>query len=385
MKRRIASDLQNFIVFRQKLLAPSEHFIPTCYVGFDAMQPIWLADRYEEHAHLLSGEKLRISGSTIRRALYYNFGTGADLDAVSRHRPVLVHAHFGKGGALALPLARRLGLALAVTFHGGDATKETHYRKRLFPSIYQRRLRALKQYADLFVCVSDFVRRKLLALDFPDRKMVVNPIGIEVRDRLDRAEQRGVVHFVGRLVEKKGVADLIRAASQLSDSAHGGEIRIIGDGPLRTELELLAADLGAPVRFLGWQEPAEVRRQLARSQLLVVPSCTAESGDSEGLPTVALEAMAAGLPVVGTDHGGIPEAVRHGETGLIVPERDPNALGKAIVHIIENPELGRRFGEAGHARARAEFNAAVQLRRLQKLFQEMVFGRLEGDREAMRR
>src|SRR4029077_21169462 len=115
----------------------------------------------------------------LDRTLFRHFGLLPSQPDLGAFRPVVLHAHFGRGGALALPIARSLGIPLVVTFHGADATKETHYRRRLVPRIYQRRLAALQREAALFVCVSEFVRDRLVARGFPPDKLEVIHQGVE--------------------------------------------------------------------------------------------------------------------------------------------------------------------------------------------------------------
>src|SRR6202007_164135 len=128
-----------------------------------------------------------------------------DLRALN---PRLVHAHFGRGGALALPIARALGASLVVQYHGGDATKDKHYRRSLLPTIYQQRLAELQRKAALIICVSDFIRDRLLARGFPAEKLLVHRYGVEM-DGLDAAPPAGASQpyllFAGRFVEKKGI------------------------------------------------------------------------------------------------------------------------------------------------------------------------------------
>ena len=108
----------------------------------------------------------------------------------------MLHAHFGRGGALALPIAQRLDIPLYVTYHGGDATKFTHERKRLLPTIYQRRLSAMQDYANGFLCVSDFVARRLEAQGFPKHKLITHYIGIDLADMQAPTSKRwpAVIH-----------------------------------------------------------------------------------------------------------------------------------------------------------------------------------------------
>jgi glycosyltransferase involved in cell wall biosynthesis len=178
-------------------------------------------------------------------------------------RPRLVHAHFGRGGALALPLARALGIPLVVTFHGGDATKEKHYRRGLVPTVFQRRLAALREEAALVICVSDFLRDRLVERGFPPEKLGVIRYGVETDDAgsPEAAPSHPEILFVGRFVEKKGVTHLVEAMRMLESQGSDLRLALIGDGPLRGALESQARSL-KNVRFLGWLPQVEVRRRM---------------------------------------------------------------------------------------------------------------------------
>jgi colanic acid/amylovoran biosynthesis glycosyltransferase len=296
-------------------------------------------------------------------------------------RPRLLHAHFGRGGALALPIARALGIPLVVTFHGGDATKETHYRPRVVPRIYARRLAALQEYAALFVCVSEFVRDRLLARGFPPEKLEVIYQGVDEGGDIDAAPPGApeaaadpYILFVGRFVEKKGATHLIDAMRLLESRGSTVRLMLIGDGRLGQALRDQARGLKRVV-FLGWLPHAEVRRRMRGALALCVPSVTGRDGDAEGLPTVIFEAMAEGAPVVGSRHAGIAEAVEHGRTGLLVPEGDTPALADALERMVACPELRRRLGTAARAVAAERFSAIGQSRRL-----ESALLRVAGER-----
>ena len=268
---------------------------------------------------------------------------------------------------MALPIAQALGIPLVVTFHGADATKETHYRPRLVPHIYQRRLAALQREAALFVCVSEFVRERLLARGFPPDKLEVIHQGVEIGD-VHPPEPSGpddpIVLFVGRFVEKKGVSDLIAAMRLLESRGREARLVLIGDGPLAAALRDEARGLRL-VSFLGWLPNDEVRRAMRRAVAVCVPSATAGEGDSEGLPTVIFEAMAEAAPVVATRHAGIAEAIEHERTGLLVPEGDPPALADALERLIAQPALRTQLGIAARAVAAERFSALRQSRQLE--------------------
>jgi len=149
------------------------------------------------------------------------------------------------------------------------------------------------------------------------------------------------------------------------------ELSVLGEGPLRGDLERRARIAGVKASFEGWKSEAEVRKAMRRALLLAVPSRAAGGGDSEGLPTVVMEAMALGVPVVATRHAGIPEIVTDRVTGLLVPEADPAALAEAILAIKSDPEsAGRMRGEA-YADVRARFDAKRQSQILERRLIEL--------------
>jgi glycosyltransferase involved in cell wall biosynthesis len=370
------------LVYRHRLAPLSEvGFLSRFYVGFEHLAPVWLGCRLDAGASALPGDKLLLGRAgtlgTFDRTLFRHLGRLPPEPDLLALRPRLVHAHFGRGGAFALPIARALGIPLVVTFHGGDATKEAHYRRRLAPPVYQRRLTALQREAALLICVSEFVRDRLVARGFPPDKLEVIHQGVEIA--AGPAEGSGAagdphILFVGRFVEKKGVAHLIEAMRLLEGRGSGARLVLIGDGPLAGALREQARGL-KQVTFCGWLPNEEVRRAMRGAAALCVPSVTARDGDAEGLPTVIFEAMAEGLPVVGSNHAGITEAVEHDRTGLIVPEGDPQALADALASLIDDPELRRRLGTAARAAVAQRFDAVAQSRRL-----EAALLRVAGDR-----
>lgn len=369
-----------FLVYRHRLAPLSEvGFLSRFYAGFEHLAPVWLGYHVDKGAAVLPGDKLRLGRpgalGAVDRALFRYAGVLPPQPDLRALRPRLVHAHFGRGGALALPIARALGIPLVVTFHGADATKETHYRRRLVPRVYARRLAALQREAALFVCVSDFVRDRLLARGFPADKLEVIRQGVELdaspTERPPAEQGRLCILFVGRFVEKKGVEHLIEAVRLLEARGSTAELILIGDGPLAGALREQARGLPC-VSFQGWLPTAEVRRWMRGAAALCVPSVVARDGDSEGLPTVIFEAMAEGVPVVASQHAGIAEAVEHGRTGLLVPPGDPVALADALGRLIADPAARERLGAASQATARERFDVIRQSRRLEAALLRVV-------------
>jgi len=282
-------------------------------------------------------------------------------------RPRLIHEHFGKGGALALPIARALGVPLVVTFHGGDATKDKHYRRRLVPTVFQRRCAALQKEAALIICAAEHIRKALIGRGFPAAKLKVICYGVEpdADSGPVASSERPYLLFVGRFVEKKGIGYLLDAMRVLESEGAAVDLVLIGDGPL-TEVLSRQSDGLRGARFLGWLPNQEVRRAMRGALAICVPSVTARAGDSEGLPNVVIEGMAAAVPVIASDHGGIGEAVEHERTGFLVPPADPQAIATAVRRLLSDPALRRQMGIAARLAATEHFNAIAQSRVLEE-------------------
>ena len=175
---------------------------------------------------------------------------------------------------------------------------------------------------------------------------------------------------VGRLVEKKGIGYVLEAVRRLQDAGLVVEYELAGEGPLRQRLEADARRLGVEqrVRFLGWRSQEQVREALDRADLLVAASVTAGNADEEGIPNVLKEAMAVGVPVVSTRHGGIPELVEHGVSGILVPERDPEALAAQLAELAAHPERRGELAAAGRALVERDYDIERLNDRLVTLF-----------------
>jgi colanic acid/amylovoran biosynthesis glycosyltransferase len=359
------------LVYRDRIVPRSEaHFLRRLYLGFEALTPHWVGCRTDDGLEALGTDPL-ILGNGMRggfdRMLFKQFGILPNKQDLAALRPRIVHAHFGRGGALALPIARQLGIPLVVTYHGGDATKDTHYRRRLLPTIYQRRLESLKHEAAAIICVSDFIRTRLLDRGFPAGKLKVIRYGIEMMaDEAQSPLAEPYALFVGRFVEKKGIVHLLDAMRLLRAQGRMLPLVLIGDGPLTEPLKAAAADLG-DIRFLGWRDQATVRGWMRGALALCVPSVTARAGDAEGLPNVVLEAMAAATPVIGARSAGIGEAIEDQVTGLLVPPGDPAALAAALARLIDDPVARRAMAQAARQRATENFSAIAQSRRLEAM------------------
>ena len=366
-----SSDGGALLVYRDRIVPRSEaHFLRRQYVGFRRLTPIWVGCRADVGLPDLKAEPILLGRRGVVGALdrffFKQFARLPPAPDLAVLRPRLIHAHFGRGGALALPIARALRLPLVVTFHGGDATKEKHYQRQFIPTIFQRRCAALQREAALIICVAEYIREVLLIRGFPAAKLKVIRYGVEpdADNRPEPAAQRPYLLFVGRFVEKKGVRHLLDAMRRLESDAAPVDLVLVGDGPMAESLKRQAAGLTG-ARFLGWLPNREVRRMMRGALAICVPSVAVQNGDSEGLPNVVLEAMASAAPVIASDLGGIGDAVEHGRTGFLLPPADSQAIAAAVVQLLGDPALRSRMGVAARAAATAHFDALTQSRMLE--------------------
>jgi glycosyltransferase involved in cell wall biosynthesis len=233
----------------------------------------------------------------------------------------------------------------------------------------------LQKTGALFLSCSDYVRARGLEMGYPADRTIVHSIGVDVERFKPPAtlrQREKSVLFVGRLVEKKGCGSLIEAMVDVQRHSPAAELVVIGAGPLRADYEARAVELGVRCRFLGVQPTAVVRDRMSRASVFCVPSVVAASGDAEGFGMVFIEAQAMGLPVVSTLSGGIPEAVKNGETGLLVAERDSAALAEAILRLMQDEELWQQYSLAGRRNVVNHFNLVQQTGRLENLFEQLL-------------
>lgn len=361
------------LIFKETLLPPSETFILAQMRALATFAPQLGGLERVQPSLPLKDDPLVLSGNVswlapIRSRVYRRIGIAPTFHhRVKRFRPDLLHAHFASGGRSALALSRSLGVPLIVTLHGSDVTAR-QLKKDLYKS--------LGDEAALFLCVSKFIRNCAVDAGFPQEKLLVHYIGVDCSQFFPEAGNHTSeeVLFVGRLVEKKGCEYLLRAMQYVQKIRPASALVIIGDGPLRPELEEMSARLKLRCRFTGTLPTSSIRTALRRARVFCLPSVTAGNGDSEGLPTVLAEAQAMGLPVVATVHAGIPEIISHEVNGLLTPERDHGAISSALCRILEDESLWERFRRAAVRQVDEHFNLKTQTAKLEQIYGAVVAG-----------
>jgi glycosyltransferase involved in cell wall biosynthesis len=371
------------LVYRNELLPPTEIFILSQANALRRFQPLFAGlRRLRDGLDLTPHPVLSLTSSeawgekATRRAFLRTGRAGKLIGALREQSPQIIHAHFAVDACAVLPIAKKLRVPLVVTLHGYDVSCNEEALKR-WPTTraYLRRKEELWGFTVLFICVSESVRRRALALGFPEQKLWVHHIGIDLRGpgkQMDQRRDLKIVLFAGRLVEKKGCIHLIRAMDRVLKAVPGARLVIAGDGPLRKPLEDEAASRCGDVVFLGQQPNAAVRQWMQRSRVLVAPSVQARDGDCEGLPTVLCEAQAEGLPVIAFATEGVPEALPPDRRESLPKAGDIAALADEIIRLMKDDRMWQQVSDAGRRHVEAHFDLAAQTKLLEDKYEEVT-------------
>ncbi len=332
------------------------------YSPFQSVQPMGYGKALE------GDQRLRWSAYACA-APYLLSGLVATRRAIARWRSQLVHAHWVlPNGPLAAAAAHSAGVPMVTTLHGSDLYLAL--RNAPLRWLAARSLRASRLVTS---CSPDLLQGARV-LGAGESKLSLIPWGGDTtrfaagngqawRDRWGIHPARLVVLAVGRMVEKKGFAHLLRAFQQMLASCEVEPqttplLVLAGEGAQRADLVAMQVALGLDenVQFCGQVSADELPDVMAAADVVVVPSVVDGSGNQDGLPTVALEAMAAGKPVVASALGGLPLVVQDGCTGLLVPPGDEPALAEAILTLVRAPATAQRMGEAAHERVERDLS-----------------------------
>jgi colanic acid/amylovoran biosynthesis glycosyltransferase len=327
------------------------------------------ARAFAAHPKTLARIGLRITARLRRRPLdaaksLEALGRGLEqLDWIRDFDPDIIHAHWGTyPSTVAWALGRVLGKPFGVTCHAHDIFVNDHL------------LREKIEQATVPVTISRFNVDYLAEHATPraSERLHVVHCGVELATIPFRRESRedDLVVAVGRLDPIKGFDVLVDALGELRREGRRVRCRIIGQGPLEADLRERIArhGIGDTVELVGALPQEKVREALYGAAIFVLPSVVTATGDRDGIPVSLMEAMAAGTPVVSTRVSGIPELVDDGREGLLVPQRDPPALARALARLLDDPALGEQMAHAARKKVEREFDAAEEARKLLALF-----------------
>jgi colanic acid/amylovoran biosynthesis glycosyltransferase len=304
-------------------------------------------------------------------ALYYRGEMQGLMKIFRRRNADLMHIYFGHTGVHLLPFVKGWGKPCVVSFHGADVMPREHQPE------YDGQLRELLRVTPLVLARSLSLAERLKELGCPPEKIRLNRTGIPLGEyplRERRTPEDGAWHFVQacRLIPKKGIATALKAFAGFHREYPRARFSLAGEGPMKREVEEMALELGIAkaVELRAFLGQADLARLYGEAHFFVHPSEMTADQNQEGVPNSMLEAMATGLPVLATLHGGIPEAVESGRTGLLVPERDEVGLLRAMLDLAAHPERAFAMGRAASESVRLEFEQRKQIEKLESYYDE---------------
>ncbi len=295
------------------------------------------------------------------------------VDLLEKWGPALVHVYYGHKAVKYRRMLEAAGIPWLVSFHGVDVVKFVK------DPGYLEELGRVFDEAQLVLARSESLLARLRELGCPEEKLRLNrtPVPLEsipYKRREAPADGKWRLLQACRLIQKKGLFTTIKALPKVVERWPELKFVLCGTGPEEERLQKAVADAGLEqnVEMLGWVNQAQLLEQFDRAHAFLHPSELTKSQDQEGVPNAMVEAMAAGLPVVATQHGGIPEAVDDQKDGYLVPEKDSAALADAILKLLGDPETLGLFSENAAASVKAKFGFEEQIAALEACYAESL-------------
>ncbi|RXT06401.1 glycosyltransferase [Ammoniphilus sp. CFH 90114] len=292
---------------------------------------------------------------------------------MKQKRTAVIQAFFGPSAIRILPYKRKTSIPLVSSFHGKDVSARLRERG------YKRKLRSVFRHSSRVLVVSREMKRKLIRLQCPKRKIRVIKTGIDLKKfpfKLRRPPRKNNITFlsIGRLVPKKGMDILVQAFARVHRKYPKTRLIIVGDGSMRSKLRRMIRKRGLKscVTLKGKLSHKEVRKELKKAHVFVLASRTARNGDKEGIPNSLVEAMASGLPAISTNHSGIPELIKDGKTGFLAKQGSIRSLTKQMIRMIKQKKKWRKLTRSARAFIEKEHNIKKQVRKLERIYQKVA-------------
>ncbi len=329
--------MRKVLHYKTNFLNKSETFIDRLIRNHQNYNPVVMCFRkraYTDGLRIHELPKLGFKSKVNHAAFHLNLSLPWFRKTIMLEKPDLIHTHFGYDSYKLLSISNKTGIPLVTSFYGSDVSRlpmEWGWIKR-----YQK----LAVYGAAFIAASDFMKKQLVGLGFPEHKISIVRFGLNTAEFKYFEGNRDLtsIMMVGRLVEKKGFMYGIKAVSNLINKGRIITLNIFGDGPMMNSLQKFVRELNIQhlVHFHGFQPLEYIEQEMEKHGLLLAPSITASDGDMEGLPNTVLEAMAKGTIVVSSRHAAIPEAIIHGQSGFLTDEKNVNGIAEIIESVLDN-------------------------------------------------
>lgn len=367
--------MEPIVIYRSFYGQLSETFVRDHVHGLRRFLPFVLANRLDPRGPASSAQTTVVPNHGKLSGPLWHAGLAWQAHRLLRKiSPRLIHAHFLIDGVSILPYAKRLNIPLVVTAHGYDATlRPEALAESSEGRLLLARQKALMRDAAMILCVSDFIRDELLARGYPDEKLVLQYLGVDIRAIHPQigGARRGVL-TVGRLVEKKGTRLLIEAYARLPESLRAEHpLKVIGDGTLRRELEALANELGVAVDFLGAQPRNRIFEELLNTATFCLPSVRAASGDAEGMPIAIMEALATATPTLIFDDQPAAALLRSSGAGVLARAGSSADLAIQLGAMLQSDEAAL-MGKRGRALAERQFDISINNAQLEDRYTDVI-------------
>ncbi|EOP90047.1 hypothetical protein IGM_02236 [Bacillus cereus HuB4-4] len=323
------------------------------------------------YIHMVRQPQYMVDLSLLNEKVHYLDGIFSPKEYVKRNDISILHAHHGQLGMLLLPFKDETNLPLVTSIRGRDATLANQ------PIGYLENMKMLFDEGERFFPVCQYLADRLIAWGCPPEKIRVLYGGVDLDKynyRTPHKEQSQNILSVGRLVEKKGHHILMQAFKKMREKFPNATLTIIGRGELEEYIKSLAIqlNLGESFRLLNHLPKDQVREQMANADIFCAASLEAANGDLEGIPNTLKEAMAIGVPVISTNHAGIPELITNNKEGVLVQENNVNQLASALEFMLTNRELWETYTVAARQKIEQKFNLVQQLQQQSEFYDELV-------------
>ncbi len=326
-----------------------------------------------DYIHLVRQPKYMVNLDLLNEKVHYLSEIFSPEQFVKKNKVSLMHAHHGQLGLLLLPFKEETSLPLVTSFRGRDATLANQ------PIGYLDGMKMLFEQGERFFPVCQYLAERINLWGCSADKIRVLYGGVDLdlfSYRAPKLYGSQNIISIGRLVEKKGHHLLMLAFKKIKEKFPNATLTIIGSGELEEYIKSLAAqlNLGDSFRLLNRVPKSQVPKLMGQADLFCAPSLTAANGDVEGIPNTIKEAMATGIPVLATNHAGIPEIITHNQDGILVRENDIDHLALGLEYMLLNNHLWESYARSARQKVEQRFDQDKQLLQQAKYYDELLGG-----------